>query len=146
MTTHCDTDIDLQEQDAQQTEPLNLLARFIGSYQLDAINDGLAGEERDFFVNKIEELADRITNMPTTYETDGQGEDAIAYLHYFVSGFDWYVVEKDMLHEQLQAFGLVRMWESELGYININELRENQVQLDMYWEPKPLKAITGGDR
>lgn len=145
MTTHSDTVLTLQEQDTPLNLSLNLLARFIGSYQLEAITEALAGEEQEFFAQKVEELADRINSMPTTYQTEAQGEEAIVFLHYFVGGFDWYITERDMLPEQLQAFGLVKMFETELGYININELRENQVQLDLYWEPKPLKAITGGD-
>lgn len=79
--------------------------------------------------------------MPTTYQTAEQGDEAIAYLHYFIGGFDWYITEKDMLHEQLQAFGLARVFEAELGYININELRENQVELDLYWAPTALKDL-----
>lgn len=127
---------------------IELVARFVSPAQLDAITEALAGEEQDYFIQKVSELAEVITNMPTTYQTDGTGEEAIAYLHYFIGGFDWFITEKDMLHEQLQAFGLVKMFEEELGYININELRENQVELDLYWTPKPLKDIrqVGGGR
>lgn len=118
-----------------------LVARFVSTSQLDAITEVLAGEEQDYFNQKILAIADLITHMPTTYQTDGAGDEAIAYLHYFIGGFDWFITEKDMLPEQLQAFGLAKIWEEELGYINLNELRENQVELDLYWVPKALKDI-----
>ncbi len=137
-----------QHQQHHNPLPLNNalahLAGFISTPQLDALTECLAGEESDFFQQKIAELSSLITSMPTTYQTDGQGQDAIVYLHYFIGEFDWYITEKDMLPEQLQAFGLVKMWETEFGYININELREGNVELDLYWETKPLKDILGG--
>lgn len=118
-----------------------LVAGFVSPVQLDAILEAMQGEEQDYFNQKVIEIAEVIANMPTTYMTDGQGDEAIAYLHYFSGQFDWYIVEKDMLHEQLQAFGLARMWVEELGYINLNELRETQAELDLYWVPKAIKDI-----
>lgn len=134
--------IDVIKQDAAQLQAaIELVARFVSPAQLDAITESMQGEEQDFSIAKIIRLAELINTMPTTYQTDGQGEEAIAYLHYFTGGFDWYITEKDMLHEQLQAFGLARVLETELGYININELRENQVELDLYWIPTALKDL-----
>lgn len=118
-----------------------IVARFISPTQLDAILEAMGGEEQDYFIQKVEELSELITNMPTTYQTDGEGDEAIAYLHYFKNGFDWFITEKDMLHEQLQAFGLADMGDPELGYISIVELLANNVELDLYWTPKPLKDI-----
>jgi hypothetical protein len=77
--------------------------------------------------------------MPKTYETDGQGDEAIAHLHYFTSGFDWYITERDMEEEQLQAFGLACVHETELGYISIVELLRNGAELDLHFMPKAIK-------
>ncbi len=109
--------------------------------QVRAIAAGLRGEEKAFFQDTVTTLARIITTMPKTRETDGQGDDAIAYLHYFMGGFDWYITERDMEREQLQAFGLADMGCPEVGYISIVELIANGVELDLHWTPKPLKAV-----
>ena len=93
----------------------------------------------------LQELADTITNMPVSYGTDGQGEQAIAYLHYFNSGSDWYITERDVEDEQLQAFGFAvlngDMQFAEMGYISIEELKENNVEIDLFWQPISIGEI-----
>lgn len=126
---------------AEATEAMKTLSGFICPAQLAAIADAMRGEEKEFFFQKAVELAELITNMPATYETDGQGLDAVVHLHYFKNGFDWFVTEKDMLEDQHQAFGLADMGDPELGYISIVELLANRVELDLYWTPVPLKDI-----
>jgi len=56
---------------------------------------------------------------------------------------DWYITEKDMGDEQIQAFGLadLGMGFPELGYISIEELVENGVELDLHWTPKTLAEV-----
>jgi hypothetical protein len=118
------------------------LSDFIGLSQKWAITHALQGEEGQHFVELTREWSRTIQTMPKTYETDGQGKNSVAYLHYFRGGMDWYITEKDMENEQLQAFGLVDMgYGPELGYINIEELKSSNVELDLYWTPKPLKSI-----
>jgi hypothetical protein len=117
------------------------LQGFISHAQLAAISAGMHGEERQHFFNKLVEMERLIRTMPMTYEQDGAGEDAISYLHYFLNGFDWYITERDMEREQLQAFGLACMGEEEMGYINIVELIRNGAELDLYFEPRSLKNI-----
>lgn len=81
--------------------------------------------------------------MPTTYETDGQGGDAIVWLHYFTPSGDWYITERDMEREQLQAFGKADLFGDggEIGYINLVELLECGAELDLHWSPEALKDI-----
>ncbi|MBL0011067.1 MAG: DUF2958 domain-containing protein [Nitrosomonas sp.] len=82
--------------------------------------------------------------MPKTYGQDGMGDKAIAYLHYFSGGSDWYITEKDMEDEQLQAFGLANLGQGgELGYISIQELIDAGVEIDLYWTPKTIGQIKG---
>ena len=86
--------------------------------------------------------------MPKTYETDGQGkgkgDDAIVYLHYFspFRGGDWWITERDVEERQIQAFGLVRLFCVELGYIDLEELQTcPYIELDFYWRPRTLREI-----
>lgn len=121
------------------------LKNFIGYSEQQAINEALRGEEKDFFTTKILEIINIIETMPKTYETDGQGKNAKAVLHYFNGNSDWYITEKDMEEEQIQAFGFACIngngQGAESGYINIAELIKHGVELDLYYTPERLGDI-----
>ncbi|OGS98460.1 MAG: hypothetical protein A3H99_13140 [Gallionellales bacterium RIFCSPLOWO2_02_FULL_59_110] len=118
------------------------LRGFIGRQQLVAIGELCRGEERQFFIDKLVELAELVGSMPVTYETDGQGAQAIVWLHYFTPGGDWYITERDVLDEQLQAFGMADLGcGGELGYISIVELLACGVELDLHWQPRSLAVV-----
>jgi hypothetical protein len=92
-------------------------------------------------------LADIVNAMPKTYETDSHGDSAIIHLHYFTSGCDWWIREKDKGvpgdASQHQAFGWVSLNgdEPELGYISIVEIRRAGGELDLYWKPKSWSEL-----
>lgn len=89
----------------------------------------------------IERLKKIITEMPKTYETEDIPSDKkMVYLHYFYGQSDWYIVEKDMEPDQLQAFGYVilngDLENAEWGYISIEEIKDtNRIELDFYFDP-----------
>lgn len=118
---------------------------WISKEQLSVIEQGLKGEEKEYFREKLSQIELLVYTMPKTYETDGQGEDAVVQLHYFLGGSDWYIIEKDSEREQIQAFGYAILngdkEMAELGYINIQELIKNGVEIDLHWSPKPLKEV-----
>lgn len=119
-----------------------ILKGFIGTSQTLALAECLKGEEKAYFATVLGEFAERIENMPKSYETDGQGQNAVAYLHYFTGGCDWYITEKDMETEQLQAFGTANLgYGAELGYINIVEIVKAGAELDLHFAPQPLKNL-----
>ncbi len=129
------------------------LLGFIGLSQLTALLQYCEGEEKSSFVKKLDELAAIVQSMPKTYDQDGKGHDAVAYLHYFTSGADWYITEKDMgcetdgpEHFQTQAFGLAGIYGDggELGYISIPEILSCRAELDLEFEPKPLRETGSG--
>ena len=100
-------------------------------------------EEKQYIFDKCVEMVDIIKNMPVTYEQDGKGKHAIAHLHYFKGGMDWYITEKDTETEQLQAYGHANLGFGfgELGYISIAELIQNDIELDLHFTPKTLEEI-----
>jgi hypothetical protein len=134
-----------------------LLKQFIGQAQLSAMGSGIRGEEGQFFKDKFIEVSKVIQTMPETYGTDGQGDKAVAYLHYFKGGMDWYITEKDAgdaedekegISGQVQAYGYANLGDpqnAEMGYISIKELIEAGVELDLYWTPKSIGTIKGKD-
>ncbi len=118
------------------------LQKFIGTAQRQAIRALCIGAEKQFFYDKIVELAEVVSAMPVTYGTDGQGDQAVAYLHYFTGSCDWYITERDCQSEQRQAFGKADLgYGGELGYISIVELLRCGAELDLYWTPKKLAKI-----
>ena len=125
------------------TKAVNALRGFVPSHQLGLIGSFCRGEEGDFFRGKLVEYAKRVVLMPKTYEQEGLGDDAVAHLHYFSGGCDWYITEKDMEGEQHQAFGLADLgYGSELGYISLVELCASKaVELDIHWTPKTIGRI-----
>ena len=93
------------------------------------------------------DLANQIEAMPKTYEQDGRGDEAIAHLHYFNGGSDWYITEKDINGGVLQAYGYAILngddEMAESGYISIEELTRNGVELDLHFTPCRLAEIKG---
>lgn len=120
---------------------LRFLQGFMSQAQLATIATGMRREERQHFFNKVVEMERLVRTMPRNYEQDGAGEEAIAHLHYFLNGFDWYITERDMEREQLKAFGLACMAEEEMGYINILGFIRNGAELDLYFGPRSLRKI-----
>ena len=128
-----------------------VLIRWIGRSQRTCVNSALRGEEREFFVDRLDRLARTIEQMPMTGQTDGQGDDAIAHLHYFAGGTaSWYITERDIGSPddatddfQSQAFGLADLFGDggELGYISIPELLAAGAEIDLHFEPKSLREI-----
>jgi hypothetical protein len=119
------------------------LKKFMGNNQVEVIKELSKGEEGEYFEEVAEKLVSTFKTMPKTYGQDGKGDDAVVYLHYFYGCFDWYITEKDTEDPQYQAFGMANMGYAyaELGYINIEELKANNVELDFHWTPKTIGEI-----
>jgi len=117
------------------------LKDFMSVAQLNTMANGTRNsEEREFFVDKLAEMANIVNTMPKTYETDGQGDAAIVSLHYFTGNADWYIVEKDSVdgEPQYQAFGRadIGMGLSGGGYISIDEITNTYgAELDLFFTP-----------
>ncbi len=127
-----------------------LTAPFIGEAQFSVMNECCRGAEGKYFADKFVELAHIVSVMPKTFETEGQGMEAVAHLHYFFAGSDWYITECDRGdgaddRRQAQAFGLamINSFEPEVGYINIEEILCVGAELDLDWKPKTLSSILG---
>lgn len=132
-----------------------LFDNFMPASQRFSFLEALEGEEADFFIDNLWELAKSIRGIPVTYNTeDIETADKVLHLHYFKGGVDAWIVERDVgdtpeqdgLGPQLQAFGKITVmgggWrDAEWGYISIQELIENGVELDFYWEAKTVKEM-----
>ena len=126
------------------------LYHFMSKGQRQVLQGFLRGEEANHFSDVILQTVEVVEKMPTTYQTDGQGGEAIVHLHYFKGNTDAWIIEKDRGDplepddkRQHQAFGKVSMHGNELsyGYVSLEELIFNGVELDLYWTPIPVKSI-----
>jgi len=127
-------------QQALSIPSLELLQDFISPNQLAFVQECLFGEEAQFFINKMNEIADFITSMPSVIdETD---EDKF-YLHYFQGNMDWFISKKDIILDQRQAYGYADLGFGcgELGTIPIKELLENNIELDFHFKPCTLTEV-----
>ena len=118
--------------------------------QYAAVLEGLKGEEGQFFVDVIARIADIWRDMPKTYETDGQGMEALARLHWFTGGGNWWLVEKDIDSDgegQIQAFGVADLGQGcrELGYISLVEILRAGAELDFHFTPVTVGEILKGE-
>jgi hypothetical protein len=130
---------------AQALDALKTLRGFIGRSQGSAIAIGCTGEEKQFFFDKLVQMAALVSTMPKTYEQDGKGEATTVTLHYFTSQFDWYITERDKDAAQHQAFGLADLGSvgdgPELGYISLVEILSHGAELDLHFTPCTLGEI-----
>ena len=130
---------------AQKKNNIQVFTDFVGRSQLRALQDGCAGEEREYFKELIRKYVGIFTTMPKTYEQDGAGMEAVAYLHYFMGGMDWYITERDIDRDgigQIQAFGWADLGHGgELGYIDIHKITRHGAELDLFFKPRPLSAM-----
>lgn len=82
------------------------------------------GEEREFFVHKIKEIAAAVENAPKINETDGLEEHRIVLRYFHPSGTQSFVTE---IGNDGDAFGFQCLNDdrenAEWGYLNIDELK-----------------------
>lgn len=129
------------------------LRNFMPESQRVVLLGQLRGEEGEGIAEIVLNVVEQIKATPKTYETDGQ-ENKVAHLHYFRGGVDAWIVERDVgddprtgdgLGEQMQAYGFVTFTghkeDAELGYVSIQDLIENNVELDLYWTPVGVREL-----
>lgn len=118
---------------------------FLSQFQLRIMADACRGEEKEYFLQKIIDVAQRINIMPITYQQEGMEDQAIAHLHYFLGASHWYITEKDMTGGIDQAFGYAILNGddecAECGYISIAEITRYRAELDLHFSPCSLAEI-----
>ena len=127
------------------------LHRFVSNPQRLILQTMLHGEEKYHFADVVLEAAGRVEKMPKPYETEGLGQQATVWLHYFKGSTDAWITEKDagdlMDDRQHQAFGKITnngiKADAEFVYISIEELTSCGCELDLYWTPVTLATLFG---
>lgn len=139
---------------------LDRLRHILPPAQAEYIRTLIKSEEGEWFVTRLTRLADHIDAMPKSYDTDGQGDDAIVQLHYYTPSSDWWIIEKDAECDTYskdpeypepdghrRAYGYVCLNGdtdcAEPGYVSLPHLFEESrnLELDLHWTPKPLREV-----
>ena len=109
---------------------------------LEEIEEG-GPETADFWDKKEQEIAAIWRFMPGPFQTVAGNGGTRANLHFFKGSADWWITEKDSDPRQTQMFGI-----SGLGFncrvydfFSLPELKNNNAELDLYWEPKTTREI-----
>ncbi len=132
----------------RRNEVLETVRPFMSESQFRVVaSNASRGEEKEFFREKLLEVANTIKGMPKTYDQDGKGMQSVAHLHYFKGSADWYITEKDKEGGVDQAFGWADLFGDggELGYISIAEIVGAGVELDLYFKPATLASLLNKD-
>jgi hypothetical protein len=120
----------------------HVLAPFISKSQSISI---CTGEENDYFLRLIVDLAELIEGIQSTFEQDGKGNHALVDLHYFSGRNDWFITKKNVDGGVDQAFSYVILHgddqNAKLGYILIRELTRLGVELDFHFTPSTLATV-----
>ncbi len=128
-------------------EALATLRALTNRSQFAAVTAALRGEEGAHFADIVSRLHAAWQAMPVTYATEAQGRAAVAQLHYFLGGADWWIIEKDSDPDhagQIQAFGISDLGMGpELGYISIPEILACGAELDFYYTAQTVAEILG---
>jgi len=90
-----------------------------------------------------------LKKIPPLYAQEKKGMDAIAYVKFFdpCGSWTWYATEYDP--KDRRFFGLVKGWETELGYFMLSELASVKnhlglgIERDMSFRPTPLSQLKG---
>jgi len=110
--------------------------------QKSVVRSGLQGEEREYFAEAVAKLQKVFESMPKIYEQDGKGDAALAYLHYFVGGSDWWITEvgADAIG---YGFTCLNGWTdcAEYGYINLRDIAAEGAELDFHFEPTTVGEL-----
>lgn len=83
--------------------------------------------------------------VPALGTTDGLGDDATVWLHYFSPSGDWYVTEWNKVTGE--AFGWADLGYGEWGYMSLPEMEAVYVapfgiiERELDWEPKPMREV-----
>jgi len=117
------------------------LQGFIGNLQLQALRMLYKSRDGKWYRNRLNELLQTFNNLPELYSNEELGENAIIKLHYFTPSSDFYITEID--RDRRTAFGLIRIAEPELGYINLPDLIDCNTEIDLHWSEKTIADVKG---
>ncbi|HCG3427903.1 hypothetical protein [Acinetobacter baumannii] len=120
------------------------LRKVMSDPQIACLLSGTKGVESEHYKYLIIKVDDIVAKCPVTYQTDGQGDNAICQMHYFKGDSDVYIVELDVAGPpHTQAYGVIRLngGYPELGYIDLDVLIKYGFELDLYYAQQTVGEV-----
>ena len=97
------------------------------------------------------DIARRLPKIGATSDLDASAVKVPLKLFNPCGAGTWYITEANT--DTGEAFGYARIFEGELGYIDLNELRalrlpcQMRIERDIFWDPDTtLKQVMDGER
>jgi len=92
---------------------------------------------------------EELKQIPKLYETEKTAlPDKLVYLHFFIAGSDWFIVEYDSKKEIFFGYAVLNndYQCAEWGYISFKELKELKIDFvevdrDLHWKIKKVSEI-----
>lgn len=87
----------------------------------------------------------QMKKIPNLYGSEGIKDPEIQVRYFSITGWEWYVIEMDP--ETTECFGLVKGFETEMGYFSLAHLEGVMkgpfvaVERDLYFQPTKLSEI-----
>ena len=122
---------------------LRFLRPWLSKAQMYFFTMNLVGEEGGYYADKAVELRALIESVPALYHYEDSGEPAMARLHYFRGGTDFYLAETEGASGASYGFGVLGgdYLNAELGYSRAIDLASVGLELDFHYKPEPLADI-----
>ena len=119
---------------------IKTLLKFMPVSQSILFIKGLHGSESRYFESIATKISKIITNAPTLYETDGQGDSVKPVLHYFWACVDIFVTEIDKTNGEHFGYTSLGHGFLESGYINLKYIFNEipLLNLDFNFKPKTI--------
>lgn len=121
---------DLTEKREQYNQKLDLLKSWVSEAQFAVLESYAESDELDGHLETVSRVYDQIKSLPKLAETDGQGRNAMAILHYFMAGSDWYFTEADDRNDGF-GYASINGQDLESGYLSASEITGNGAELDL---------------
>ena len=123
------------------------LRPYLFAGQLAALEQLSKGEEGEYFLRLVVDLAARVRSIPALDQGPEVTNDSAVMLHYFFQGSDWYIFELQHIAEEdvVLGFGWAILGGdyqmAELGCIGVSELLACGVELDLHFAPRTLGQV-----
>jgi hypothetical protein len=85
--------------------------------------------------------------LPPLYSQEKKGKEAIVHVKFFCPWNRWMWYATEYGPEERTFFGLVKGFETELGYFSLDELQSVKgpgglkIERDIHWTPKTLAEV-----
>lgn len=145
MVTKKEAKIELEEQDYSDLPEKQIskkdipaiLFKIMPKRQMQAVL-----ESSNEMIPVLNDLAKQCESAKHRQDVDDT-DDAIAKLHFFYRGSDWYILDWDNRSDEMFGYAILNgdMQSAEYGYLSIDEFSSNNIELDFYWTPIPMRKV-----